>query len=148
MTAEPIRVAFSGATGYVGRTLVPAILERPDFQLVGAVGRKRAGQDVGLALGLEEPAGVQITDDIQQALAARPQVLIDYSAPEPAVRWCRAAVEAGVAVVMATTAMDPAGIEEIGQIAERNGVGAFLAGNLTLTGHLMMRCVELIGRYI
>jgi 4-hydroxy-tetrahydrodipicolinate reductase len=147
MTAEPIRVAFSGATGYVGRTLVPAIIERPDFTLVGAVGRKRAGEDVGTALGLE-PAGVRITADIQEALAARPQVLIDYSAPEPAARWCKAAVEAGVAVVMATTAMDPAAIEEIGQIAERNGVGAFLAGNLTMTGHLMMRCVELIGRYI
>lgn len=147
MTADVVRVAFGGATGYVGRTLVPSILARSDFKLVGALGRKRAGVDIGTALGLE-PAGVQITDDIQAVLAREPQVLIDYSAPEPAARWCRAAVEAGVAVVMATTALTPSAVVEIGRAAERNDVGVFLAGNLSTAAHLMMRCAELLGRYM
>jgi 4-hydroxy-tetrahydrodipicolinate reductase len=144
----PIDVVFTGATGHVGRAVVPAILRHPDFRLVGAVGRRRAGQDVGLALGMDEPAGVRLTTDVREALAGRPRVLIDYSAPEPAVGYCRTAVEAGVAVVMATTAMDPAAVEEIGRVAERTGVGAFLAPNLTLSGQLMFRCAELIRRYV
>lgn len=146
---SPINVVFTGATGRVGRVLVPAILEHPEFRLVGAVGRRRAGEDVALVLGLERPAGVRLTADVNEALAGSgAQVLIDYSAPEPAVRFCRAAVEAGVAVVMATTAMDPDAVQEIGQIAARNGVGAFLAPNLTLSGQLLFRCVELLRRYI
>jgi 4-hydroxy-tetrahydrodipicolinate reductase len=145
----PINVVFTGATGHVGRTVVPAIIRHPDYRLVGAVGRRRAGQDVGLALGMDEPAGVRLVTDVHEALGGSgAQVLIDYSAPEPAVAYCRAAVEAGVAVVMATTAMDPAAVEEIGRIAARNGVGAFLAPNLTLSGQLMFRCAELIRRYV
>src|SRR5581483_937894 len=148
-SVSPINVVFTGATGRVGRVLVPAILEHPEFRLVGAVGRRRAGEDVALVLGLERPAGVRLTADVNEALAGSgAQVLIDYCAPEPAVRFCRAAVEAGVAVVMATTAMDPGAVEEIGQIAARNGVGAFLAPNLTLSGQLLFRCVELLRRYI
>lgn len=76
MTADVIRVVFGGATGYVGRALVPSILVRPDFKLVGALGRTGAGMDIGTALGLER-AGVRITDDIQAALAGNPHVLID-----------------------------------------------------------------------
>lgn len=147
MTADVIRVVFGGATGYVGRALVPSILARPDFKLVGALGRTGAGMDIGTALGLE-PAEVRITDDIQAALAGNPHVLIDFSASEPAARWCRAAVEAGVAVVTATTALGPSSVAEIGRAAERNHVGVFLAGNLSTAAHLMMRCAELLGRFI
>ena len=147
VVADPVRVAFSGATGYVGRAVVPAILEHPGFRLVGAVGRRRAGTDIGTALGVE-PSGVLITPSVSEALAGRPQVLIDYSAPGIAEECALAAVEAGVAVVMATTGMDPERVAQIGETAERRGVGAYVAANLTLTGHLMMRCAELVGSYI
>ena len=139
----PVRVAFSGATGYVGRAVVPAILRDSAFELVGAVARRRAGTDIGTALGLE-PAGVLVTPSIEEALAGRPDVLIDYSAPGIAEDCALAAVSSGVAVVMATTGMDPDAVEEIGRTADRTGVGAYVAANLTLTGHLMMRCVDLL----
>ena len=144
MTAEPIRVVVTGSTGYVGATLVSAILHRSDFRLVAAVSRTKIGQDVGGG----ESTGVRYTDDISEALAADPQVLIDYSAPEPAIKWYRAAVDSGVAVVAATTALDTAELAAIGEAAAANDVGVFIASNLTTTGHLMMRCAELIAGYI
>lgn len=147
VVSNPVRVAFSGATGYVGRAIVPAILERPEFKLVGAVGRRGAGTDIGTALGVK-PAGVLITPSVSEALAGRPQVLIDYSAPGIAEECAMAAVDAGVAVVMATTGMDPDVVEQIGETAERRGVGAYAAANLTVTGHLMMRCIDIVGGYI
>ena len=144
MTVDPIRVVVTGATGYVGRALVAAILQRPDFHLVAAVSRTNVGRDVGV----DEPSGVHISNDIHEALAAGPQVLIDYSAPEPAMKWYRAAVEAGVAVVAATTALDPTELGRVGDLAAANGVGVFVASNLTTTGHLMMRCAELVAGYV
>lgn len=144
MTAEPVRVVVTGATGYVGRALVSAILDRPDFELVAAVSRTNVGRDVGG----EEPAGVRYTDDIGEALAAGPQVLIDYSAPEPAIAWYHAAVESGVCVVAATTALDTTEMARVGELAAARGVGVFVASNLTTTGHLMMRCAELVAGYI
>ena len=143
----PVRVVFSGATGYVGRAVVPALLADPAFRLVGAIGRRGAGTDVGTVLG-GEPAGVLVTPSVTEALGGHPQVLVDYSAPGVAEEAALAAVDAGVAVVMATTGMDPDAVAQIGETAGRRGVGAYLAPNLTLTGHLMMRCVDLVGAYV
>ncbi len=144
----PIRVVFSGATGSVGRAVIPALLRHPDFALVGAVGRRGAGEDIGVLLGLV-PAGVRLTPDIHAALrGSGAQVLIDYSAPDVSPTFCRAALEAGAAVVLATTGLAPAVVEELGRVAERQGLGLLRAPNLTLAGHLMFRCVELVKRFM
>ena len=47
-----IRVVMAGATGWVGRAMIPAILAQGDITLTGAVARNAAGQDSGSALGL------------------------------------------------------------------------------------------------
>jgi 4-hydroxy-tetrahydrodipicolinate reductase len=144
----PIRVVFTGATGRVGRSLIPAILRSADFVLVGAVGRHRAGEDVGVALGVGE-VGVRIEADVEDAVRdSGGEVLIDFSAPEVAVKHCRAGIESGMAVVMGTTAMAPQDVEELGELADERGVGAFKAPNLTLAGQLMFRCAELVRHYM
>ncbi|TIL80042.1 MAG: 4-hydroxy-tetrahydrodipicolinate reductase, partial [Mesorhizobium sp.] len=43
-----IRVVMAGATGWVGKALVPAIGAQADMALAGAVSRSGAGQDSGL----------------------------------------------------------------------------------------------------
>lgn len=144
----PIRVVFTGATGRVGRSMVPAILRSADFALVGAVGRQRAGEDVGVVLGMRE-TGVRLASEVEEAVRGTGgQVLIDFSAPEVAVKHCRAGIEAGMAVVMGTTGMSAEDVSELGRLAASRGVGAFKAPNLTLAGHLMFRCAELVRRYM
>lgn len=143
-----IRVVFSGATGAVGRTMLPAILARDEFELVGAIGRRSVGVDVGLAVGLGKPAGIPIAGDLKSALDGRTaDVLIDFSTSEAAAANCRTAVEMGIAVLLGTTAVDRRAIEEIGQLAEARGVGVFLAPNLTIVGQLMFRCAEMLRPY-
>ena len=38
-----IRIVVAGATGWVGKALVPAVLAAPDLELAGAVSRAAAG---------------------------------------------------------------------------------------------------------
>jgi 4-hydroxy-tetrahydrodipicolinate reductase len=45
------RIILTGATGWVGRALVPAIAHAGDLALVGGVARGAAGRDVGEAIG-------------------------------------------------------------------------------------------------
>ena len=47
----PIRVVMSGATGWVGKALIPAIVAEKEMALAGAVARNAAGQDAGAAVG-------------------------------------------------------------------------------------------------
>ncbi len=144
----PIRVIFSGATGAVGRNLIPALLATDGFELVGAIGHRDVGRDVGLALSLAGPAGVTIARDFTEANSERPaDVLVDFSASEPAASNGLAAVRAGVAVVLGTTAVDRDAVAEMGRLAEERGVGVFLAPNLTIVGQLMFRCSQMVRPY-
>jgi hypothetical protein len=43
------RIVSSGATGVVGRVILPAIIEREELELVAAMGRSVVGTDVRLA---------------------------------------------------------------------------------------------------
>ena len=143
-----IRIVFSGATGAVGRKIVPAVLASQEFELAGAIAGHSVGSDIGIALGLGESVGISIASDFAQALEGRKaDVLLDFSTSEAAVANGRAALEAGVAVVLATTAVDKAAVEEMGRIAEERGVGLFLAPNLTIVGQVMFKCAELVRPY-
>jgi 4-hydroxy-tetrahydrodipicolinate reductase len=143
-----IRLVVSGATGAVGRVLVPAIIAHDDFELVGAIGGRSVGQDVGVALGLGRPVGVEIAGDFASSLAGRSaDVLLDYSTSEAAARNGLAALGAGVAVLLGTTAVDAGAVETMSRLAEAKGVGLFLAPNLTLVGQLMFRCADLLRPY-
>jgi len=61
------RVAVAGATGWTGRAVAEAVLGAPDLQLVGAVARSAAGQDLGVAWG-GDPVGVTVATDVEEAL--------------------------------------------------------------------------------
>lgn len=145
---QPIRVVFSGVTGAVGQKIVPVILAREEFELVGAIAKHSIGRDVGTALGLGEPVGITIASSFDQAVAGRTaDVLLDFSTSEAAAVNGRAALMAGVAVVLATTAVDEQAVDEMSRIAEQKRVGLFLAPNLTIVGQVMFRAAELIRPY-
>jgi 4-hydroxy-tetrahydrodipicolinate reductase len=143
-----LRVAVAGATGWVGRALVPAIVRDSELELVAAVARRAARRDIGLIVGVG-PLGVLIDDHINDALLhSKPQVLIDYTSPLVVMEHVRAALKAGVAVVVGTSGITEAQFEEINQLAQERGVGAIVAGNFALTAVLMMKFAETARRYI
>ena len=63
-----IRIVLAGATGWVGRALVPAIAQAGDLALVGAVARGAAGSDIGEAVGAGR-LGVRVSATLGEALA-------------------------------------------------------------------------------
>ena len=97
-----MRVCIGGATGGVGCCLVRAVLASDEFTLDGAVARKAAGADVGEAIG-EAPCGIMVTGDIDEALARKPDVLIDYTHPDVRMKHVMAAVSHAIPVVIGTT---------------------------------------------
>ena len=86
-------------------------------------------EDMELA-GRADPAlGASVTD----ALAAGPDVLVDFTTPSTAVSNAREAVEAGVHVVIGTTGFD------IDQLRGLSGANIFIAPNFAIGAVLMMQ---------
>jgi 4-hydroxy-tetrahydrodipicolinate reductase len=119
-----LRVVISGATGAVGRALVPAIESEPDLELAG-----RAAPSLGLSLA----------DALARAGA---DVAVDFTVPEAAREACETAISAHVPLVIGTTGLDQAERDRLGAKAKDAGVPILFAPNFAIGAVLMMRFAE------
>jgi 4-hydroxy-tetrahydrodipicolinate reductase len=65
-------------TGNVGRFAVRAVINHPELELVAHIvsSPQKVGLDVAELAGLEQPSGITATDDIDAALAGKPDCVI------------------------------------------------------------------------
>jgi 4-hydroxy-tetrahydrodipicolinate reductase len=118
-----IRVAVAGAAGRMGETVCRAVEGEDDMELVARV-------DPALGTSLED------------ALAERLDVLVDFTTPDTAVANARAALEAGTHVVIGTTGFDVAELEGV------SGANVFIAPNFAIGAVLMMRFAAEAARHM
>jgi 4-hydroxy-tetrahydrodipicolinate reductase len=141
-----LRICVSGALGNVGVHLVAAVAADPAYELHSAVARRESGRDVGELL-LGAPVGVAITDDIEQALDAAPDVLIDYTHPSVIRRHIELAFARRIPVVIGTTGLFDADFAQIDADARSAGVGA-ATGNFALTAALLQHLARIAARHL
>jgi 4-hydroxy-tetrahydrodipicolinate reductase len=142
-----IRVCLAGATGWVGRGLVPAIAASPDLVLAAAVSRKQSGRMLSEALGFEAPE-VAVKGSVAEALAAPCDVLIDYTSASAVRENVFEAIGRGVSVVVGASGLTDEDYAAIDAAAQKRGVGVLAAGNFALTAVLLARFAELAARHV
>jgi 4-hydroxy-tetrahydrodipicolinate reductase len=120
-----IRVAVAGAAGRMGATVCGAVEAAADMELV-------ARADPALDLSLSD------------ALAQRPEVLVDFTIPSSAVANAREAVAAGVHVVIGTTGFDAAELDDL----RGAGANVFVAPNFAVGAVLMMEFARQAARHM
>ena len=120
-----IRVAVAGAAGRMGETVCGAVSGAQDMELVA-----RADPALGMSL----------TD----ALAARPEVLVDFTIPATALANAREAVAAGVHVVIGTTGFAAEELESF----RGASANVFVAPNFAIGAVLMMRFAAEAARHM
>ena len=118
-----IRVAVAGAAGRMGETVCRAVEGADDLELVA-----RADPALGTSLS--------------EALAERPEVLVDFTIPTTAVANAREAVAAGVHAVIGTTGFD------IDELRGLEGANIFIAPNFAIGAVLMMQFAVQAARHL
>jgi 4-hydroxy-tetrahydrodipicolinate reductase len=111
-----IKVAVAGAAGRMGETVCRAVEGADDMVLVARA----------------DPA---LDQSLADALAATPDVLVDFTIPSTALANARQAVAAGVHVVIGTTGFDPSELEDL----RGAGANVFVAPNFAIGAVLMMQ---------
>jgi 4-hydroxy-tetrahydrodipicolinate reductase len=128
-------------TGHVGRLALRAIVGHPELELAGVVvhSTDKAGRDAAELCGLDDPTGVMATNDVDAALATRPDV-VSYMAtgdlrPKPAADDLCRVLEAGIDVVNTSVVplVYPPGADQrlVAQLEEackRGGTSCFTSG--------------------
>ncbi|MER8393319.1 4-hydroxy-tetrahydrodipicolinate reductase [Mesorhizobium sp. M0045] len=142
-----IRAVMAGATGWVGKALVPAIAAQGDMALAGAVSRSGAGQDSGLLVGM--PAnGIVVSASLAEALEAPSDVLVDFTKPHVVKDHVLLAIDKGRHAVIGTSGLGAADYADIDAAARANGVGVVAAGNFSITATLMKRFALMAAKYV
>ncbi len=142
-----IRVVMAGATGWVGKAMIPAIAAQADMALAGAVSRGAAGLDSAAAIGLA-PNGVPVSADLAEALSAPSDVVVDYTKPDVVKQNVLLAIERGRHVVVGTSWLGAADYAEIDKAARAAGLGVVAAGNFSITATLMKRFALIAAKYV
>ena len=142
------KVLLMGAAGRMGQAITRFIANGtvPGLELVAAVDRAdapQAGQDAGTAAGVRA-LGVRISSDLAAALAARPDVAVDFSFHAASAAAAPALAAAGVPWVVGTTGLDAA--EKAAVTATAGKIPVILAANMSVGVNLLYALVEQAAR--
>jgi 4-hydroxy-tetrahydrodipicolinate reductase len=143
-----IRVCVAGATGWTGAAVTQGVLRDDSLELVGAVARSTAGQDIGTVLGMGREAGVKVCLSVAEALQTPTDVFIDYCGAGPVKQHVFDAIDRGVAVVVGSSGMTAADFDDIALKAEEKGVGVIGGGNFSITATLMQHLALIAARHV
>jgi len=140
-----LNVAMLGASGRMGRTIVPLIVASTDLRLSGAlaaVGDAHVGIDAGVVSGTA-PVAVSITSDAGRALEGA-QVAIDFTLPAASLVHAQLCLARGIPLVIGTTGHDDAARAEIARAA--GSIPVVMAPNMSLGVNLLFKLAELGAR--
>lgn len=131
MNPQPIRVV-QWTTGKVAREAIKAILDRPELELVGlyAFSADKVGRDVGELIELGHTVGVKATDQIDELIALKPDV-VTYMPLHPNVEHMCQLLRAGINVATTASFMTGRGY---GEDARKALQDAALAGGASMFG--------------
>ena len=147
MTGEVMRVAISGAAGRMGRTLVAACVDRPDFECVGALeqsGHDAIGSDAGTLAG-SGVIGVEVTDDPGGFLDAVAGV-VDFSFPSATVSLAERCRAAGTQIVIGTTGFSAAERSRVEACAA--DIPVLIAPNMSIGVNACFHLIETASRIL
>lgn len=141
-----IKVVVCGATGKVGREVCLAVEKDPELKLVGAVGKRSAGKDLGKMIGLKRELIVR--DDLENLFKeVKPDVLVDFTHPTVVLENIKTTLNQKVNAVVGTTGLAKKDLEELAVLSQEKGVGLIVAPNFALGAVLMMNFSKQATKY-
>lgn len=145
MATESIRVVVHGASGKMGREVVNAVCREEGLQLVGAVEFKAAQRQ----LQLPDASGtVLFSSSLEKIISqCKPDVIIDFTIARATMPAARTAIKRGISLVIGTTGLSAAELDEIGCLAKEYNVGVVIAANFALGAVMMMHLAKVAARH-
>jgi 4-hydroxy-tetrahydrodipicolinate reductase len=138
---DVLKLAVTGASGRMGRTLMRAISLHPQLQLTGAIEREGSeyiGHDVGELAGMR-PQDLRITADPSVAFSGC-EGIIDFSAPSATRIFSKFAAERKLIHVVGTTGLGDEDLALLREAAQHCVI--IQSGNMSLGVTLLAAMVE------
>ena len=133
-----IKILVSGALGRMGRTVIDAVQNDSELELVGAV-------DIFDG----EISGLKVETDLITAIEKfQPDVMVDFTRPDSVFKNVMIALDKKVSPVVGTTGLTDEQKNLIRESAEKNNTPAFIAPNFAIGAVLMMLLSQKVAKYL
>jgi len=142
---DRVRILVHGALGKMGQEVLRAACHDPGVEPVAGVDVRADTTDLTLPDGCSR---IPVSPDLESALQHHhPDVLVDFSTAEATMPAVRTAVRHGVALVIGTTGLSTADIDEIRSLCQASKTGAVVAPNFALAGVIMTHLARIASRF-
>lgn len=152
--SSALSILVVGAAGKMGRETVLAVLPEPDLQLVAAVDRNVAGQDIATALGQPKPCGVVAHGELAAALDhlktqddTSPAVGVEFTHPSSVFANACRMIDHGVMPLIGATGLSATQQQELDQRLKAVGLPGAFVPNFALGAVLLMKFAREASRY-
>lgn len=137
-----LRVCLSGL-GKTGKEIARVLLEQKDMKLVSVIcspDSQNQGKDLGEILSVgSNGIKVESSDNLEYVIfKTRPDVVIDFSSPESALKNARVFSRMRVNIVVGTTGFSKMGLRKLKVLSRKYHNGIVYAPNITLGVNVMM----------
>ena len=142
---QPIKVVVHGAFGKMGREVISAVCREEGLSLVGAVDLNAEQKQLQLP---DASGSVPFSSNLEEIIdRCQPDVIIDFTIAKAALPAARVAIKRRVNLVIGTTGISEAELEELDCLAREKGVGVVFAANFALGAVMMMHLAKVAARY-
>ena len=142
-----IKVSIAGVTGWTGQNVARAVMQADDLELVSAVARKTAGQDIGETIGLGK-SGTTISSSVKEALSCEVDVFIDYTSADAVKDNVVEAISHGVDVIIGSSGLTSSDYDDIERAAKVSGSSVISCGNFSITAALAKRFALIAAKHL
>ena len=140
----PIKVAISGI-GKMSQEVLAAVCRDPDLEPVAVVSRSVTEDSIVLPGG---SVSVPSFSDPQRLLGTiKPDVLVDFTNADWTPQVSSLAIDAGVRLVIGTSALPDSFIDDLKVRCEEEKLGAVVAANFAVGATLMIYLARIMGRF-
>jgi 4-hydroxy-tetrahydrodipicolinate reductase len=142
-----VRVAITGVTGRMGKSLVRAAFEDAHIECIAAVARSESaslGLDAGELAGIAK-IGVAISKSLQECIDPV-EMVIDFTLPDPCIDNLRVCEQTGRAIVIGTTGFSSQQRHQIETIAQQ--IPVVLAPNMSVGVNLSFKLLEIAAKVL
>jgi len=142
-----IRVCISGL-GKTGREIAKVLMEQQDIKLVSAIcspNSDKQGKDLGEVIGCGSTGIViESSDSLEQIIfSSKPDVVVDFSSPEAALKNAKVFSKMKVNIVIGTTGFSKFGLKRLLVLATKHRNAIVYAPNITLGVNVLMLLTNL-----
>lgn len=142
-----VKVIVCGACGKMGRSVLNAVCQDENLELVGAVDMT-TGAKVSDLIGVKD-VEIIVKDNLQAVIeATRPDVMVDFTQPAVVMGNARIALKNNVAPVIGTTGLSDLDKKELNDLCKAYNIGAFIAPNFAIGAVLMMKMAQEAAKYL